>query len=152
MTDPQDAVRIERAKEGWGYAIDASYAPACVVYTAQGTPSQDLIESSASDLLALMDRIVGPDVPFCPVIADVGGLQGGKMGAATFQWASSRAIRRLTRLIVVFDPDLLTRRMYASFMRIATVVVPRIEVAYSYEEALERLGVEIPPDSAEKLT
>ncbi len=145
MSDDFGAQRIERDGEGWRYSIDVSGAPGCVLFVVEGAPSQVMVERAASDLLALMDRVVGPDAPFSPVVVDVRRLGMAKMGATTFQWASSRALGRVSRVVIVFDPDLLTRRAYAGFMRIASVVLPNIEVAYSCAEAFERLGLDAPP-------
>jgi hypothetical protein len=145
MNNLQSEPRIERADEEWRYSIDVSHAPAYVLCTVQGTPSQAMIERGAMDMLEIMDSVVGQDAPFCPVIADLCKLGSAKVGVATFQWASSRALRRISRVIVLFDPDLLTRRAYAGFMRIASLAMPRVEIAYSYDEAFERLGVEGPP-------
>ena len=145
MSDDFGALRIERDGEGWRYAIDVSGAPGFALFVVEGAPSQLMVERAAADLLELMDRVVGPDMPFSPVVVDVRKLGMAKMGATTFQWASSRALGRVSRVVIVFDPDLLTRRAYAGFMRIASVVLPNIEVAYSCTEAFERLGLDAPP-------
>jgi hypothetical protein len=146
MSDVSGAPRLERSGEGWRYVIDASHAPAYALFTVYGSPSQSMIEKSAADLLDLMDRTMGEDAPFCPVVVDVRKLGAGKMGAATLQWASSRALRRVTRLVIIFDPDFLTRQAYAGFLRVASVVLPNVEVVYSCEEAFERLDLDAPAD------
>ena len=145
MSDDSGALRVTREGERWRYAIDASSAPPYALLVVEGAPSQVMVELAATDLLSLMDRVVGVDLPFTPVIVDLRRLGSAKMGATTFQWASSRALGRVSRAVVIFDPDLLTRRAYAGFMRIASVVLPNIEVAYSCVEAFERLGLEPPP-------
>lgn len=144
MSDDFGALRIQRDSERWRYSIDVSGAPGYALFTVEGAPSQAMVERGAADLLELMDRVVGPDALFSPVVIDVRKLGTTKMGATTFQWASSRALRRISRVVIIFDPDLLTRRAYAGFMRIASVVLPNIEVAYSCAEAFERLGLDMP--------
>jgi hypothetical protein len=147
MSKDQETKRVERTSDRWEYVIDMAGSPAYVLVTLGGQPGQDMVERVAADLLRMTDTLVGPDTPFAPIIMDVRKVGAGseRMGAATFQWASSRALRRVTRLVVIFDPDLMTMNAYAGFTRLASVVLPHIEVVYSREEAFERLGLDVPP-------
>lgn len=145
MSDIPDAARVERGNKRWRYTVDMAGAPAYALVALYGEPAQDLVERLAADMLVLMDRLVGQETTFCPVIVDVRRVGAARMGAATFQWASSRALRRLIRLVIIFDPDLTTRSAYAGFMRLTSAVLPHFEVVYSCEEAFERLGLDPPP-------
>jgi hypothetical protein len=145
MSETPEPTRVERTSDRWRYTLDMASAPAYAFLTLHGLPAQDMIERIAADLLVLMDRLVGQEAPFCPVVIDVRKVGSARMGAATFQWASSRALRRVTRMVIIFDPDLTTRSAYAGFMRLTSAVLPHFEVVYSCTEAFERLGLQAPP-------
>lgn len=148
MSDASGGGLAQRETDRWRYSLDMSAAPAYGLCTLEGEPGQDMIERVAADLLRLTDALIGPEAPVCPMIVDLRKLTSGKIGAATFQWASSRALRRMTRLVVVFDGVLLTKDAYSNFMRLATMALPNVEIAYSLEEAFERLGLE-PPEGTD---
>jgi hypothetical protein len=132
---------IERSDENWNYVLDACRAPLYVTFTLGGVPDARTVELVAMDLVELMDPVVGSGMTFCPIIADVRKVQSGKMGASTLTWASGRALGRMGRILLIFDPDTLTRAQYASFIKLSIAAIPQIEVVYSFEEALERLGL-----------
>src|SRR5690349_20255906 len=122
MSEDQETKRVERTNDRWQYVIDMTAIPAYVLVTLGGQPGQDMVERVAADLLRMTDALVAAEAPFASIIMDVRKIGAGseKMGAATFQWASSRALRRVTRLVVIFDQDLMTMNAYAGFTRLAS--------------------------------
>lgn len=131
---------IQREIDGAHYTIDASHEGYVYIYI-NGKVTENLLTTYTTELITLMDDVVGPNTLFPPLLADVQQAEAGILADATDEDVRSLFSERTKQVFAIVDPQSAQLQGTIPLVKLLTGAQGNVTVVTTLDDAIAMLNL-----------